>query len=150
MKTDNEEHSMKRIAAGAAALAIAALATPVAIQSPAHADPCFMGKAEYLNWYGGARWGDSLAHVEGTYANCVGSWNYGGQVVGHWNGNSEKERIWPRPDGGNTTITFSLVSGTWRAHDTSSTYNTNVFGGNEFIRDCEWPRNGNGPCTPTA
>ena len=126
-----------------------ALAAPVAVigaQTPANADPCMFTAAEFSNWYDGARWGDTLGHVENAYANCTGTWH---QTPATWNGHPEKQRIWPRPDGGQTKMNFAWYSGAgeWRAHDTAETTNNNISGTPQARVECEWPRGDNGNCS---
>jgi hypothetical protein len=137
----------------ALALATAALAGPLA--SPAAAtNPCWMetngafSAAEFSNWYDGARWGDSLDHVEGTYVGCAGLWE--NVPDGDWNGHYTKYRTWPRSDGGYTEIVFAHYDNApqWRAHDNATTENLNV-GGTSWRHECEWHRDGNDPCTPS-
>lgn len=127
----------------------------VATAAPAHADPCFFGAQEFDNWFAGARWGDSLTHVENSYANCGGVWENqsspfdGGLYAGSWNGHNERVRVWPRSDGGQTKITFAHYDSapTWRAHDEAETGNLNVLGGTQRRHECEWPRPDGNPCS---
>lgn len=136
---------ISRLAAGLAALALTAGVT-VATAPPAHADPCFFGASEFSDWYDGARWGASLSTVEDQYANCTGVWTTG-IVYRDWNGHTVKERVWPRPDGGQTTMRFAVYStgDRFRSHDEATTGNLNV-GGNEWRKECEWPRPEGNPC----
>jgi hypothetical protein len=140
---------MKRIAAVAATLAITAAAALVTA-APAMATSCIyqtngsFTTTEFNNWYDGARWGDSLDHVENVYAGCGGNWESG---QGDWNGHYTQVRVWPRNDGGVTEITFAhfTLAPNWRAHDTAETH-SGTWTYNQLV--CEWPRDNNAPCTP--
>ena len=134
-----------RNATKAVLLALAAGFMTIVGTPAAHADPCFFGSGDFANWYDGARWGDSLTHVESAYAHCTGTWV---DTVQTWNGRNEKVRVWPRADGGQTKIYFAQYSDapTWRAHDMAETSNDNV-DPTPYIRvECEWPRGNNGGC----
>lgn len=107
-------------------------------------DPCFFNRGEYFDWYNGPRWDTRLVTVENNAA-CTGTW---GSWSGDWKGHTEKRRVWPRSDGGQTRIVFALYDGQWLAHDTSETGNELVDPTPDYTRDCEWPRPTGNPCTP--
>lgn len=95
----------------------------------ARRDPCFFGEQEWLDWYYGARWDDSLSHVQNYYAGgCLGVWECDASPdcsYGTWNGHPVRLRVWARRDGGWSQVEFAKYDNApmWRAHKAAGTFN---------------------------